>query len=239
MDIELSPETVRKMKENAGVTAADALVKSGMKLGLGTGSTAVYVIRRIGKLLAQGDLRDICAFATSFHTEIECEKQNIPFYPLNSKELSGCLDLTIDGADEIDPQNRIVKGGGGALLLEKIAAYSSAAYAVVADESKRTENLGMGFPVSVEVLSPARAFVFKALQKLDARVTLREMQNKTGLVITEHGNLLLDICFNSPVDPVEMEHKINMIPGVIENGFFTQKHPVVYIGRSDGTIEIR
>jgi len=112
-----------RMKEKAGREAVDALVQNGMKLGLGTGSTAVYTIRRVGELLAQGALKDISAFVTSFQSEMECEKLGIPFYPLNSGELSGSLDLTIDGADEVDPQNRLIKGGGGAMLvLSKAAA---------------------------------------------------------------------------------------------------------------------
>ena len=227
------------MKEAAGRAAVDALVHSGMKLGLGTGSTAIHAIRRVGELLAQGALKDISAFATSFQSEIECEKLGIPFYPLNARELSGSLDLTIDGADEVDPHNRLIKGGGGALLIEKIAAYASAAYAITVDESKIVGSLGTGFPVPVEVVPAARVSAGKALEALGATVTLREALRKAGPVITEHGNLILDIRFPSPVDPAEMENNINHIPGVVENGFFTRITPVVYIARSNGTVEVR
>jgi ribose 5-phosphate isomerase A len=232
-------EQQTKMKEAAGRAAVDALVHSGMKLGLGTGSTAIHAIRRVGELLAQGTLKDISAFATSFQSEIECERLGIPFYPLNSRELAGALDLTIDGADEVDPRGRLIKGGGGAQLIEKIAAYASAAYAITVDESKIVDNLGAGFPVPVEVVPAARVSAGKALESLGAAVTLREALRKAGPVITEHGNLILDIRFASPVDPVEMENKINDIPGVVENGFFTRITPVVYIARSDGTVEVR
>jgi len=239
------------MKEAAGKAAADDLVKSGMKLGLGTGSTAIYAVRRIGELLQQGVLRDICAFATSFQTEIECEKQNIPFYNLNSRTLSSGLDLTIDGADEVDPQNYLIKGGGGALLIEKIAAYASSQYAIIVDESKLTEHLGYGFPVPVEVIPAARVQVSKVLDKFGADVILREAVRKAGPVITEHGNIILDIRFGSPgfqskldlqsgyIDPSLMESELNQIPGVVENGFFTRKPSVVYIARSNGTVEAR
>jgi ribose 5-phosphate isomerase A len=227
------------MKEAAGRAAVDALVKSGMKLGLGTGSTAIHAVRRVAYLLSQGVLKDVSAFATSFQSEIECEKLGIPFYPLNSRELSGSLDLTIDGADEVDPQNRLIKGGGGAHLIEKIAAYASAAYAVTVDESKIVGSLGTGFPVPVEVVSEARATVSRVLEKLGAAVVLREALRKAGPVITEHGNLLLDIRFAAPVDPVKMEDEINRIPGVVENGFFARIRPAVYIARSDGTVEVR
>jgi ribose 5-phosphate isomerase A len=231
--------SVGLMKEAAGKAAVDEMVKSGMKLGLGTGSTAIHAVRRVGELLSQGALRDIYAFATSFQTEIECEKLRIPLFTLNSRELSAGLDLTIDGADEVDPQNRLIKGGGGAHLIEKIAAYASAQYAITVDESKLTERLGGGFPVPVEVVPEARAQVAKALEKLGASVIIREAVRKAGPVITEHGNLILDIRFTSPIDPSLMETEINNIPGVVENGFFTGKPPVVYIARSNGTVEKR
>jgi ribose 5-phosphate isomerase A len=226
------------MKEAVGRAAVDALVQSGMKLGLGTGSTAVFAIRRVGELLAQGALKDISAFATSFQSEIECERLGIPFYPLNSRELAGSLDLTIDGADEVDPHRCLIKGGGGALLIEKITAYVSAAYAITVDESKIVGSLGTGFPVPVEVVPAARVSAGKALEALGATATLREALRKAGPVITEHGNLILDIRFPAPVNPAEMENNINHIPGVVENGFFTRKIPVVYIAHSDGTIEV-
>jgi ribose 5-phosphate isomerase A len=227
------------MKETAGRAAVDALVTSGMKLGLGTGSTAIHAIRRVGYLLARGALHNIRAYVTSLQAEIECEKQGIPFYSLNSRELSGSLDLTIDGADEVDTHGRMIKGGGGALLVEKIAAYASGLYAITVDESKIVDSLGTGFPVPVEVVPEARVTATKALEALNAAVMLREAHSKAGPVITEHGNLLLDIRFAAPVDPAAMEYEINHIPGVVENGFFTRKNPVVYIAHADGTVEVR
>jgi ribose 5-phosphate isomerase A len=228
-----------RLKQLAGIAVVDAMVKSSMKLGLGTGSTAIHAVRRVGELLANGTLRDISAFVTSFQTEIECEKLGIPFYSLNSRELSSGLDLTIDGADEVDPKSRLIKGGGGAMLIEKLAAYSSSSFAIIVDESKIVDNLALAFPVPVEVIPEARVQVSKALEKFGANVMLREALRKAGPVITEHGNLILDIRFSSPVDPVQLETEINKIPGVVENGFFTGKHPVVYIAHSDGSIKTR
>jgi ribose 5-phosphate isomerase A len=228
-----------RLKEKVGYAAVDAMVKSGMKLGLGTGSTAIHAVRRVGELLAQGKLKDISVFATSFQTEIECEKLNIPVYTLNSRQLSDGLDLTIDGADEVDPKNRIIKGGGGAHLIEKLAAYSSTSFAVIVNESKLVEQLGGGFPVPVEVVPEARVQVTNQLDKLGATVMLREAVRKAGPVITEHGNLILDIRFGSPIDPVLMETEINMIPGVVENGFFTKNPPVIFFVREDGTVGTR
>jgi len=238
-DVIKSMDELSRFKERAGKAAADNMVKSGMKIGLGTGSTAVYAVRRVGELLAQGALCDICAFATSFQTEIECEKLNIPFFSLNSRELSSGLDLTIDGADEVDTNNYLIKGGGGAMLIEKIAAYASLQYAIVVDESKLKEHLGIDFPVPVEVVPAARAQTAKALEKMGAAVILREAVRKAGPVITEHGNMILDIRFGSPVNPSIMETEINQIPGVVENGFFTRKPPAIIIARFDGTVETR
>jgi len=246
----------KAIKEMVGREAVEALVKSGMKLGLGTGSTAIPAVRYIGALMAEGKLRDILAVPTSFQTSIECEKWGIPLFSLNSKEIGGKLDLTIDGADEVDPQSRLIKGGGGALLLEKIVAYASAAYAIVVDESKLAENLGVKFPIPVEVVPEARIPVTLALEKLGAEVMLREAVRKAGPVITDHGNLLLDIRFKSPQDPSLLELELNHIPGVVENGLFTgpvengvssgssgslkrKLIPKIFIGHSDASLEVR
>jgi ribose 5-phosphate isomerase A len=227
------------MKELAGRGAVEALVRSGMKLGLGTGSTAIPAVRHIGALLSAGKLKDIRAVPTSFQTQIECEREGIPLYTLNSREIGGRLDLTIDGADEVDPQGHCIKGGGGALLLEKIVAYASGAYALVVDEGKLRETLGQRFPVPVEVVPEARLPVTAALEELGAEVVLREAVRKAGPVITEHGNLLLDIRFLKPVDAVLLEGEIKRFPGVVENGFFTRLRPTIFIGREDGTLERR
>jgi len=227
------------MKEAAGKAVVDSLVKSGMKLGLGTGSTALYAVRRVGELLAQGVLKDISAYATSFQTWMECEKLGIPVYNLNSRELSNGFDLTIDGADEVDPNNFLIKGGGGAILKEKLAAYYSKLFAVIVDKSKLKENLGADFPVPIEVIPEAMTQTSRTLEKLGATVILREALRKAGPVITEHGNIILDIRFNSPVDPVFMENELNKIPGVVENGFFTENPPVVYVAHPDGSIDVR
>jgi ribose 5-phosphate isomerase A len=232
------------IKEMTARETVEAMVKSGMKLGLGTGSTAIHAVRHVGALLNEGKLSGIMAVSTSFQTSIECEKLGIPLFTLNSKEIGGTLDLSIDGADEVDPKNRLIKGGGGALLLEKIAAYASAFYVIVADESKIVENLGLRFPVPVEVVPDARVPVTLALEKLGAEVTLREAIRKAGPVITDHGNLLLDIRFKEAVDPALMETELNRIPGVVENGFFIWPpvrlpRPVIFIGHQDGKVQRR
>ncbi|MDR0706355.1 MAG: ribose-5-phosphate isomerase RpiA [Treponema sp.] len=229
------------MKENAGKAAVDALVRSGMKLGLGSGSTAMTAVRYIGGLMKQGALKDIKAIATSFQTELECEKWRIPLYSLSSSEINGGLDLTIDGADQIDRDHFCVKGGGGALLLEKIAAYSSKAYAIALDETKVVDMLGVTFPVAIEILPKARVFVCAELAKLGAECILREAARKAGPVVTDNGNFLVDITFKNAhgrIYPALLEEQINHIPGVIENGFFTRKGPHVFVARADGAVDV-
>jgi ribose 5-phosphate isomerase A len=220
-------------------TAVEQTVKNGMKIGLGTGSTALPAVRHVGLLLKEGRLTDIRAVSTSFQTSIECEKWGIPLYTLNSGEIGGRLDLTIDGADEVDGRGWCTKGGGGALLVEKITAYASASFCLVVDESKLTGDLGLSFPVPVEVIPEARRTVTLALEALGAEVALREALRKAGPVITEHGNILLDIRFKTPVDSAGLEAELNHIPGVVENGFFTRIAPLVFIGHSGGTVEQR
>jgi ribose 5-phosphate isomerase A len=227
------------MKEMAAKAAVEALVQSGMKLGLGTGSTAMPAVRHIGALMTQGRLKNILAVPTSLQTAMECEKWGIPLSTLNSADIGGRLDLTIDGADEVDPENRLVKGGGGALLLEKIVAYASDAYCIVADESKAVEHLGLRFPLPLELVPEARIPLIRALEPYGAELILREAVRKAGPVITEHGNLILDMRFRAPVDPPVLEKELNQIPGVVENGFFTRLRPVVYVGHADGRLEVR
>jgi len=233
-----------EIKEKLGREAVETFVKDGMKIGLGSGSTAIFAVRHLAALVRSGKLKDIKAVSSSFQTTIEWENLGLPLYTLNSIAIGGRLDLTIDGADEVDNENRLIKGGGGALLLEKIIAYSSTSYLIIVDESKIVESLGISFPVSVEVFPFARVPVTMALRKLGAEVELRKAQRKAGPVITDQGNLLLDIRFKEAVAPAAMEAKIKAIPGVIENGFFTypDDHPLrpeILIGYADGTVKRR
>ena len=140
----------------------------------------------------------------------------IPVYTLNDRAIDGELDLAIDGADEIDPENNLIKGGGAALLLEKIVAYNSKAYAIVADESKSVATEGTKFPLPVEIIGGARRSVEKQLNKLGAKCVLREGVKKCGPVITDNGNQILDCTWENPVDPTKMEDEIAKIVGKVE-----------------------
>ena len=228
----------------AARSAIDALICDGkifpgMKIGLGTGSTALPAVKRLAERIADGTLSDIKAVVTSFQTDNCCRELGIPVFTLNDSAIGGSLDLSIDGADEIDGENNLIKGGGAALLLEKIVAYNSASYAIVADESKSVATLGTKFPLPVEIIGAARVPVEKALARLGARCVLREGVRKCGPVITDNGNWILDCLWDSPVDPRKMEEEICRIAGVVENGFFTKLRPTVFIAHSEGSVERR
>ena len=221
------------------------LIHSGMKIGLGTGSTAMPAVARLADRIKDGTLTGIRAVATSFQTTIACEELGIPVYSMNAREISGSLDLAIDGADEISPEKNLIKGGGAALLIEKIVAYNAARFVVVADESKSVEHLGARYPLPVEVIPEARTGVTAALAKLGATVTIRNGIRKAGPVITDNGNIVLDCLWNtdangrSLADPERLEDAIDAIVGVVENGFFTKQKPLIYIAHADGTVEKR
>ena len=225
--------TQSEQKELVASTAVDTLINegkifSGMEIGLGTGSTAIPAVKHLAKRINDGTLKDIKAVVTSFGTQNLCEELNIPVYSMNDKVIGGHLDLAIDGADEVDPDNNVIKGGGAALLREKIVAYNSTLFVVVADSTKIVDSLGTKFPLPVEIVGEARVPVEKALNSIGAECVLREGVRKCGPVITDNGNQILDILWKSPVNPAEMEDKINSIVGVVENGFFTKNKPVVF-----------
>jgi ribose 5-phosphate isomerase A len=203
---------------------------------MGTGSTAIWAIRRIGERLSGGEIDSIIGVATSTQSEMECQRLGIPLRSLNDPEVAGHLDVTIDGADEIDPQLHLIKGGGGAMLIEKVVAYASERMIVVADESKLVKRLGAEFPVPLEVHPAARVSVMAALIRLGGEPEVRMAERKMGAVVTDNGNIIVDVLFPNPIDPVETEDRLNRIPGVLENGLFTHASPIVMVGDEDGGV---
>lgn len=230
--------TQTEQKELVASTAIDTLIKggkifSGMKIGLGTGSTAVPAVKHLAKRINDGTLKDIKAVVTSFQTQILCEELGIPVYSMNDKVIGGHLNLAIDGADEVDPKNNVIKGGGAAHLREKIVAYNSDQFVIVADASKIVDSLGTKFRLPVEIIGEARVPVTAALNALGADCVLREGVKKCGPVITDNGNQILDCLWKEPVDAEMMEDKIKSIVGVVEVGFFTKNKPIVFTISAD------
>ena len=227
------------VKKALGTYAADRFVLDGMKLGLGTGSTAIWAARRVAERLSDGSLHSIRTVVTSLQTELEARSLGIPVFTLNDAVLDSTLDLVIDGADEIDPAGNMIKGGGGALLMEKIIAYASAAVVIIVDHTKLSSRLCERFAVPVEVIADAIAPVSRRLKELGGEVSLRMAVRKAGPVVTDLGNRLLDVTFRNAFDPRKMEDVLKLIPGVLENGLFTKKTPQLVVGLANGSIETR
>lgn len=233
-----------EQKKLVGAYAVDKLLEeglifSGMKIGLGTGSTAMPAVERLAHHLHSGTIKDIKAVATSFQTTIACEQLGIPVYSMNATVIGGQLDLAIDGADEISPENHLIKGGGAALLLEKIVAYNAKQFVVVADSSKDVPHLGTGFALPVEIIAEARSSLVRQLEELGAQCSLREGVRKAGPVVTDNGNLILDLLWKEPVDAASLEDRIKGLVGVVEVGFFTKNKPRCYIAHKDGSVTVR
>ncbi|MBX5450626.1 ribose-5-phosphate isomerase RpiA [Thermogemmatispora sp.] len=195
--------------------AAAALVEPGMVIGLGSGSTAEWMIRALGQRLQQG-LQIAGAVPTSERTEALARAVGIPLTDLDHHPE---LDLDIDGADEIDPHLHLIKGGGGALLREKVVASASRRFVVIADITKQVPLLGLHVPLPIETVPFALTPVRRRLEALGAEIRLR--QHDSQPFYTDNGNLILDCYFPEGIaDPNELENRLRRIVGVVETGLF-------------------
>ena len=220
------------LKKLAGQAALD-FVQDGMKLGIGTGSTAAAFLRVLGEKVADG--LQIIGVPTSERTRALCEELNIPLTTLDDTPQ---LDLTIDGADEIDPSLSLIKGGGGALLREKIVAAASDDMLVIADESKLVDPLG-AFPLPIEVnpfgLAATKIMIEGVAEELglSGPLDLRMAGGDTPF-ITDGGHYILDASFGRIVDPKTVSVALNGVPGVVEHGLFTGLASRAIITNQDG-----
>ncbi|MHB8249874.1 MAG: ribose-5-phosphate isomerase RpiA [Acidithiobacillus sp.] len=206
--------------------AALAYIKPGMIVGVGTGSTTNLFIDALGKakIHVEGYV------ASSVVTETRLKGLGLPVLNLND---TGDIPIYVDGADEVDPHFRLIKGGGGALTREKIVASAARLFVCIADESKDKPMLGK-FPLPVEVIPFARSFVARQLVKLGGNPSLR------AGVTTDNGNVILDVSGLDLTDPVAMEARINLIPGVLDNGIFAHRRAdVLLLGTPKGAVERR
>lgn len=236
MTAELSPAD--KAKFAAARRAVD-FVEDGMRVGLGTGSTAAWMVRCLGKRVREGGIR-IKGVPTSVRTAELAREVGIEVISLDQ---AGWLDLTIDGADEFDADFNLIKGGGGALLHEKIVATASDRMIVIADPAKDVATLG-AFALPVEVIpfggQASRSLIEKALVDLDVigrEVTLR--MNGQAPFTTDEGNHIVDLHLKRIADPRQLSQVLNQIPGVVENGLFIDICDVVVVGHGDGRVEVR
>jgi ribose 5-phosphate isomerase A len=215
-------------KQLAG-NAAAKFVEDGMIVGLGSGSTATFFIYALAQRIQSG-LHVAGAVASSQVSKDLAENLGIPVTDLDTQPE---LDLYIDGADEIDPQLRLIKGGGGALLREKIVASASRRFVVIGDITKQVEQLGEHFPVPVEVVPFGATPVYKRLEARGASVQIRQQGGNT--FITENGNIIMDCTFpNGIADPEEVNARMRSIVGVVETGLFLNMAQQAIIGGPNG-----
>ena len=224
--------SAEEFKARAAAMALD-LVEDGMRLGLGTGSTAAHFVDGVGAKVAQG-LKLICV-PTSEATRIQAESLRIPLTTLDE---TPHLDLTVDGADELDDELRLIKGGGGALLREKIVASASDRMVVIADRSKLVQTLGK-FPLPVEVVSfglaATRALLEAMAQEAGCKGNITLRPDRTGRpFVTDQGNHILDCAFGQIPEPDLLSFALKQVPGIVEHGLFLGIADAAIVAGPDG-----
>ena len=226
------PQDTEKGKRNAALEAVKH-VKDGFIVGLGSGSTAALAIEEIGKRIAGAKIR-VLGVPTSYQAFLLAVHHGIPVTTLEEHPV---LDVTIDGADQVDRELNMIKGMGGAMVREKIVAYSSKQNVIVADESKKVKVLGQNRQaVPIEVVPLAVPLVRSKLKAMKGKPVLREGKGKVGPVITDNGNVILDAELGLIYKPAELASDLKAIPGVVETGIFVGTANVVYFGKSS-TVE--
>jgi len=216
--------------------AAIMEVKSDMILGLGSGSTAALMIKSLADEIRLGKLQNIRGVATSFQSEVLALELDIPLIDLASVSQ---IDLAIDGADEVDPGFQLIKGGGACHVREKLVASKADKLLIVVDETKLVQNLNQSFPLPVEVLPNAWKQVQEVISGMSGSSSLRMASKKAGPVVTDQGNLILDVLFDNGIkNPKDIEMTINNIPGVLENGLFVDITDKVLVGKIENNTPV-
>lgn len=235
--LRVNPKGAKWIEDAKKRAALEAVkhVKDGDIIGLGSGSTAAYAIRQIGKKIELKGWR-ILGVPTShqaFLLAVDCG------IPMTSLVEHPKLDLTIDGADQIDADLNMIKGMGGALTREKIVSSASKRNIIVADETKLVKKLGINHPVPLEVLSLATTTVMSKIRKMGGKPVLREGKGKVGPVVTDNGNFIIDVGFGTIKNPDELDKKLKCISGVIETGLFVEMADLIYIGTKTGVQKLK
>jgi ribose 5-phosphate isomerase A len=223
-----------RLKQQAAEHAT-TFIAPGMVVGLGAGSTALFALRRIAQLLRDGQLRDIAGVPCSSQVEAEARRLDIPLTTLDDHPV---IDLTIDGADEVDPDLNLIKGGGGALLREKIVAQASRREIIMVDEEKLSPLLGTHWAVPVEVIPFGWRSQVRYLESLGAPVTVRLNDDRTPFT-TDQGNLIVDCAFGPIARPAELAAAIISRAGVVEHGLFLHLATDVIVAGQGGIRHIR
>jgi ribose 5-phosphate isomerase A len=225
---------IEKAKKNAAREAAK-LVEDGFVIGLGSGSTVAYAMEKIGARIKCEELR-VEGVPTSYQALELAVKHGIPITTLDEHPV---LDLTIDGADQIDDKLNLIKGMGGALLREKVVASASKKLVIVADETKKVKTLGeKNHPVPIEVLPFAAPIAMQKIRENGGKPCIRKGINKVGPLITDNGNFIIDAVFGVIHQPVKLEGYLKSLAGVVEAGIFVQMAHLVYLGKRSGVQEL-
>ena len=210
-----------------------SMIHSGMKLGLGTGSTAALAIEALGRRIKEEGL-EVCGVPTSFASERLAREYGIP---LSTLDITPVLDLAFDGADEVDPHLVVIKGRGAAQTREKIVAAAAKRFVVLVDESKMVERLGTKMPLPVEIVPMAAAPVMNVLRSLGAQPEIRMGMRKDGPVVSDQGLWIIDAMFDEITDPEHVNRVLLNTPGVLDHGLFIGMATDVLIGKSDGSVQ--
>lgn len=232
----MSENLIEMGKKNAAIKAVEDNVKKSMILGIGSGSTIVYAIEYIGKLNREDPLNLKC-IPSSFQSYQLIIENGLE---LGTLEQYPDIDLDLDGADEMDKYLNLIKGGGGCLVQEKILASNSKKLIILVDFRKKSEKLGMNWKkgVPIEVIPMAYFPIMKKLENLGGKSILRMAQSKSGPLITDNGNFILDVDFGVIENPNELNDKLLHIPGIVDTGFFIGMTSKAYIGTKDGKVEV-
>ncbi|PIA60105.1 hypothetical protein AQUCO_00400773v1 [Aquilegia coerulea] len=226
-----TPEAQDALKR-ALAKKAVGLVKSGMVVGLGTGSTASLAIEELGRLIKQGKLKDVVAVGANYQSRVLARQFGVKTVDLNDINI---IDIAFDGVDEVDFNKNLLKGGGAAHTMQKVVDSFAKECVILADQSKVVLQLGSTFPVPVEVLPAAISPVLRRLITLGGVPEIRSALRKDGPVITDLGNMVVDVSFpNGIPNPADLEMRINMIPGVVENGIVSGIATSVLVAIQDG-----
>ncbi len=222
-----------QLKQQAAERAVE-FVQSGMIVGLGHGTTAIWATRKIAELLKSSQLRDILAIPCSAQTEAEARQLGIPITTLESHPT---IDITIDGADEVAPNFDVIKGGGGALLREKIVAQATKRQIIIVDESKLSPVLGTKWDVPVEVIPFGYGSQKVYLEGLGAKVSIRQKPDGTTFH-TDQGNMILDCNFGPMAAPASLAEQLKRRTGIVEHGLFIRLVSDVIVAATSGTRQL-
>jgi ribose 5-phosphate isomerase A len=231
----MSKELTEIGKKNAANKAVEENVEVGMILGIGSGSTVVYAVKKIAEMNQNNNLNLKC-IPTSFQSQQLIVENGLTLVSLDQYPE---IDLDIDGADEIDNSLNLIKGGGGCLVQEKIIASASKKLVIIADYTKKSEFLGDHWRkgVPIEIIPLAHVPIMKRLEKLGGIPVLRMAQAKAGPIVSDNGNFIIDADFGVINDPLDLNLKLLQIPGVVDSGLFLGMAHTAYIGQEDGTVK--